>query len=155
LVLGWINLTNGSPAGVLVWIREAAKTSAAYPSGFTNFVPAIWSAWINLPPGQAALAMTNGQLTISAPNGLAPQLTFNVEVSTKNQLVKIAAGSPSNTLTGLLNPKNGLWTIAFGNGKGRATTPGLGAFLQNTGYAGGFFVGATNAGSITLAPASP
>lgn len=41
LVLGWINLTNGSPAGVLVWIREAAKTSAAYPSGFTNFVPAI------------------------------------------------------------------------------------------------------------------
>jgi hypothetical protein len=64
-------------------------------------------------------------------------------------------GSPSNSLTGAINPKYGLWTIAFGNGLGRATTHGLGALLQDTANAGGFFLETTDAGSITLTPASP
>jgi hypothetical protein len=151
LLLGWINLTNGSPAGVLVWIREASKTSAAYPGGFTNNVQALWSPWTNPPPSQ----MTNGLLTISGPDGLAPQLSFNVQVNAKNQLVKTDSGSPSNSLTGAINPKSGVWTIAFGNGLGRATTQGLGALLQDTANAGGFFLQTTNAGSITLTPAPP
>jgi uncharacterized repeat protein (TIGR02543 family) len=155
LLLGWLNLTNGSPAGGLVWIKQAAKTSAAYSGGFTNSIQALWSPWINPPPGLAAIPMTNGQLTISGPEGLTPQLSFNVQVNTKNQLVKLANGSPSNLLTGSINSKNGVWTIAFGNGTGRATTQGMGVFLQNTTNAGGFFVGATSAGSITLAPELP
>ncbi len=155
LLLGWINLTNGLPAGDLVWITEAAKTPAAYSEGFTNSIQALCSPWTNPPPRLAAIPTTNEQLIISGPDGLAPQLSFNVQVNTKNQLAKLADGSPSNSLTGSINPKTGVWTITFGNGTGRATTQGRGAFLQNTTDAGGFFVGATSAGSITLAPESP
>lgn len=155
LVLGWINLVNGSPAGELVWIKEAAKTSKAYPDGFTNSsMPALWSPWANPPHDLAAIPITDGELTVSGPDGLAPQLSFNIQVNAENQVVKLADGSPTNSLTGSINPKTGVWTVTFGNGNGRATTEGKGAFLQNTSNAGGFFVGATNAGSITLAPAS-
>jgi hypothetical protein len=54
-------------------------------------------------------------------------------------------------LTGSINPKTGVLTVVFGNGTGPTTTHGLGAVLQDTANAGGFFVGKTNAGSITLA----
>ena len=43
-------------------------------------------------------------------------------------------------------------TIIFGNGSGKATTIGTGVVLQNATNAGGFFLGKTNAGSISLQP---
>ena len=55
-----------------------------------------------------------------------------------NELVKLR-GDPTNSLTGLINPKTGLLTITFGNGTGKATTVGKGAVLQNVTNAGGFF----------------
>lgn len=155
LLLGWINLANGSPAGDLVWIRPSSATSPPYPNGFTNHVQALWSPWTNPPPGVAAVVMTNGQLNISGADQLPPQLSFNVQVNTRNALIKITGTSPPNSLTGSINPKNGVLTVNFGNDTGRATTVGLGAVLQNTSTAGGFFVGKTNAGSMTLAPGSP
>jgi len=155
LLLGWINQANGSPAGSLAWIRESSETSPAYPNGFTNNIQALWSPWTNPPPGVAAIVMPNGQLNISGANQLPPQLSFNVQVNTRNALVKIANTSPPNSLTGSINPKNGVLTVVFGNGTGRSTTSGLGAVLQNTTNAGGFFLGKTNAGSMTLAPVLP
>jgi hypothetical protein len=155
LLLGWINLANGSPAGDLAWIRPSSATSPPHPNGFTNNVQALSSPWTNPPPGVAAIEMPNGQLNISGANQLPPQLSFNVQVNTRNALVKIAETSPPNSLTGSINPKNGLLTMSFGNDTGRATTVCLGAVLQNTSTAGGFFVGKTNAGSMTLAPGSP
>ena len=68
-----------------------------------------------------------------------------------NELVKLR-GDPTNSLTGLINPKTGLLTITFGNGTGKATTVGKGAVLQNVTNAGGFFLGKTNGGSILLQP---
>ncbi|HTA30662.1 MAG TPA: hypothetical protein VK731_09250, partial [Candidatus Cybelea sp.] len=154
LLLGWINVANGSPAGNLAWIRPFSATSPPYSNGFTNNVQALWSPWINPPPGVAAIVMPNGQLNISGADQLPPQLSFNVQVNTRNALVKITNTSPANSLTGSINPKNGVLTVVVGNGTGDATTVGLGAVLQNTTSAGGFFAGKTGAGSITLAPAS-
>jgi phospholipase/lecithinase/hemolysin len=155
LLLGWINLSNQSPADVLIWIKPASKTLPSYRGGFTNNIQPLVSPWTNPPPGVAAIALANGQLNIAGVNGQAPQLSYIVQVNTKNALVKTAGGSPANSLTGSINPKNGLLTIAFGNDTGRATTNGVGAVLQNTTNAGGFFLGATNAGSIALDPVSP
>ena len=155
LLLGWINLANGSPAGNVAWIRESSTTSPAYPNGFTNSIQVLRSPWTNPPPGVAAIAMPNGQLNISGANQLPPQLSFDVHVNTRNALVKMADTSPPNSLTGSINPKNGVLTVVFGNATGRTTTRGVGAVLQNTTNAGGFFVGQTNAGSMTLAAGLP
>ena len=70
-------------------------------------------------------------------------------VTNKNKLIN-AGSTPTNSLTGTINLKNGFVQIVFGNGDRKATTKGFGAVLQNTNYVGGYFVTKTNAGSISL-----
>ncbi len=150
LLLGWIGLETGSPAGQLTWIKPASRSTALYTNGFTNLVAVQGSPWTNPSPHAAAIDIPSGTLEISGGNLLAP-LTFIVAVSNNNALAKLP-GSPTNSLTGTINPRTGLLTITFGNGAGKATTAGTGAVLQNVTKAAGFFLGKTNAGSILLQP---
>ncbi len=151
LLIGWIGLESGSPAGNLTWIKEASHFSALYTNGFTNPVVALQgSVWTNPLPHTAAIDLPSGELII-AGGGLLSPLTFNVALSNNSTFVKLA-GSATNSLTGTNNPKTGLLTITFGNGAGKSTTAGTGAVLQNAASGGGFFLGKTNAGSILLHP---
>ncbi len=68
-----------------------------------------------------------------------------------NSLAKLG-GTPPNSLTGSIAPATGWLKLNFGNGNGVATIQGLGAVLQDQNIAGGFFLTATNAGSILLGP---
>ena len=151
LLMGWIGLESGAPAGNLAWIKESSHFNALYTNGFTNLVVGLQgSRWTNPLPHMAAIDLPAGRLNISG-GGLLTPLMFNVAVSNNNVVVKLA-GSPTNSLMGTNNPKTGLLTITFGNGAGKATTAGTGAVLQNATIAGGFFLGKTNAGSIILQP---
>jgi hypothetical protein len=150
LLLGWLGLESGSPAGNLTWIKEASRFSTLYTNGFTNLLAVQGSPWTNPLPHMAAIDLPAGRLEISGGSLVSP-LIFNVAVSNNNTLVKLA-GSPTNSLTGTNNPKTGLLTITFGNGSGKATTVGAGVVLQNSTNAGGFFLGKTNAGSMLLQP---
>jgi hypothetical protein len=150
LLLGWMSLESGSPAGNLTWIKKASRSPALYTNGFTNPIVVQGSSWTNPLPHKAAIDFSSGQLDISGGILLSP-LMFNVAVSNNNALVKLSE-SPTNSLTGSINPKTGLLTITFGNGAGKATTTAKGAVLQNESNAGGFFLGKTNAGVILLQP---
>jgi hypothetical protein len=150
LLLGWLHLQNGSPMGNLTWIKKASRSPALYATGFTNLVMVQGSPWTNPLPKTAAIDLPAGQLEIS-DGGLPAPLVFNVGVSDNNAIVKLP-GSPTNSLTGSINPKTGFLTVTFGNGDGKATTIGKGAVLQNATNAGGYFLGKTNAGSILLQP---
>jgi hypothetical protein len=66
-------------------------------------------------------------------------------------LIKLV-DTPTNSLTGSVNRKTGLFSLTFGNGNGTNTTMAAGAVLQNQTNAGGFFITPTNAGSINLQP---
>lgn len=146
LLLGWLNLESGSPGGSLAWIKQGSRAGALYAGGFTNQVSVQGSPWVSPP----AISLPSGQLLLSG-GGLATNLSFNVAITNNNTLSKLP-GSATNSLTGSVNPKTGLMTITFGNGAGKATMTGTGAFLQNTTNAGGFFLGKTNAGLIRLQP---
>jgi hypothetical protein len=148
-LLGWISLQSGSPAGNLTWIKQASRSSANFPNGFTNTVAVQGSPWTNLAPHIAAINLPSGQLEITG-GGLLSNLTFNVSVNNNNALVKLA-NFPTNSLTGSINPKNGQLIVTFANGAGKTTT-GTGAALQNVAEAGGFFLVKTNPGSIFLDP---
>jgi hypothetical protein len=149
LLLGWIGLESGSPAGNLTWIRKASRSSVRYGSGFTNLTVVQGSPWTYPSPHRAAIDLPSGQLDISG-GGLLSPLSFNVTVSSGNTLMELT-GSPANTLTGSINAK-GLLTIKFGNSAGKGMTTGTGAVLQNVNSGGGFFLGKTNAGAILLQP---
>jgi uncharacterized repeat protein (TIGR03803 family) len=152
LLLGWIHLTNleaGPPGNTLAWIKPGSRLYPPYTNGFTNTLVVQGGLWTNTPKNTPAIVMPEGQLGISNANLL---LTFSVSVSNNNVLVKLP-GSPTNSLTGSIAPATGLLTVTFGNGNGKATTAGLGAILQSQTNGGGFFLGTTNAGSISLLPA--
>jgi hypothetical protein len=92
--------------------------------------------------------MTNGQLVISN-TGLFLDFT-NIVVS-NNTLTNLGI-LPTNSVTGFINPKTGLLNLTFANGNGIASNSAVGAILQNTTNAGGFFLTSTNAGFLQLQP---
>jgi uncharacterized repeat protein (TIGR03803 family) len=153
LLLGWINLTNlqaAAPTNALTWIKQKQlyHSPALYTNGFTNILSIQGAIWTAPPAETPAISLTNGQLVISN-TGLF--LNFTNVVVSDNKLTDLG-GLPTNSLTGTINPKTGLLTLTFGNGKGRATDDAFGAILQDTTNAGGFFLTLTNAGSIYLQP---
>jgi hypothetical protein len=153
LLLGWINLTNlqaAAPANALTWIKQKQlyHSPALYTNGFTNILSIQGAIWTEPPAETSAISLTNGQLVISN-TGLF--LNFTNVVVNNNKLTDLG-GLPTNSLTGSINPKTGLLTLTFGNGRGHATDGAFGAILQDTTNAGGFFLTPTNAGSINLQP---
>jgi hypothetical protein len=152
LLLGWLNLTNldaAPPTNQLVWIKKPSRATALYTNGFTNLLSTQGSLWTNPPAKTPALLLTNGQLEVT---NATLSLNYNVAVSNTNTLEKLT-GSPTNSLTATIAPKTGLLTVTFGNGRGQATTTGVGAILQTQTNAGGFFLTAANAGVLLLEPA--
>jgi uncharacterized repeat protein (TIGR03803 family) len=144
LLIGWLNLNGGLTGPNLWWIKTPLPKGAPYAGGFTNLVTDVpASVWTKPPPDY----LTGGSLTVSSAS-LA--LDFTVSI-TNSRLFKDGA-SPTNSLTGIFNPKTGLLQITFGNGTGRATTLGYCAILGDSTNGGGYFVAKTNAGGITLAP---
>jgi hypothetical protein len=162
LLTGWLDFDTAQygdqvPQGQLIWIKKGGAAGKLYASGFTNVVTVQGSRWVAPSPGQAALPFTTdapGELQIFGGN-LDDPLTFIVSIGANNGLDNVPAGFSTNSLTGSINPKTGLLTVVFGNGKGKATTTGTGVALQYSTNAFGFFLGNTNSGAITLAPEPP
>lgn len=152
LLLGWINLNSlqsGSATNTLTWIKKASRSYPPYTNGLSSFVTVQGGPWTNPPAQVAAIPMSAGDLVISNANLL---LNFNVAISNTDAIVKLGS-IPANTLTGSVTAKTGVFTVTFGNGAGRATTTGQGVLLQTQTNGGGYFLGTTNAGAITLTPA--
>jgi hypothetical protein len=144
-LFGWLSLTNlnnTNPPGTLMWIKGIPPhPSSLFPDGFTNLLLTAGSSWTN--PGVITLPSSN---TLAISNA-SLDLNYTVAVKNNNELYN-PSGTPTNSLIGTINLKTGFLQILFGNGDRRATTRGYGAMLQNTNYAGGYFVTKTNAGSI-------
>jgi uncharacterized repeat protein (TIGR03803 family) len=143
LLFGWLNF-NGGLTGTNVWWIAPSSSSALYPGGFTNVVTIRAAAWTNPPPRDL---LPSGTLTLSSAS-LA--LDFAVSI-TNNALIK-ESDSPSNSLTGVINPKTGLLKITFGNGTGKATSTAYAVILQDSTNGHGYFLTKTNAGSVLFQP---
>jgi hypothetical protein len=150
LLLGWLDLSGGAPAGSLTWIRPA-EAGGLFPGGYTNDVTVQSSAWTNLSTlGTNATLLLNEQLDISGAFLAAP-LIFDVNLIYTNNDLAVTSG-PTNSLSSKINPKTGLLKITFGNGNGAKTTAATGVILQNHALGGGYFVTSTNTGSFSLHP---
>ena len=165
VLMGWINLTNlqaAAPSNTLAWIKKPYPTPALYTNGFTNLLTTQGALWLNPPAKTSAISLNGGEMVISN-TGLFLDFT-NVVVS-DNKLTN-SGDVPTNSLSGVINPKTGLLTLIFANGsrpatnssghvisgKSHETTAANGAIIQNTTNAGGYFLAQTNAGSFNLQP---
>ena len=148
LLLGWLDMSGGAPAGSLTWICPAAA-GGLFPDGFTNDVPVQSSAWTNPSSfGANGPLLLNEQLDISGAFLAAP-LVFTVNINYTNENLAVTGG-PTNSLSGLVKAKTGLLNITFGNGDGTNTTAATGVILQNHALGGGYLITSTNSGSFSL-----
>jgi uncharacterized repeat protein (TIGR03803 family) len=150
LLLGWLDLSSGAPAGSLTWIRPTAA-SGLYPNGYTNLVTVQSSAWSDPASDTNVILVRIEQLAVSG-GFLAAPIDFSVGLDYKNEDLPVQAGGPTNSLSSTITAKTGLLKITFGNGNGTNTTSATGAILQNHALGGGFFTTKTNAGGFTLTP---
>jgi uncharacterized repeat protein (TIGR03803 family) len=152
LLLGQLSLdaaTNAVvPAGSLIWFKPAQKTGL-YTNGFNTTLDVEGSPWTNSAVVLSNLFPTNAQLTLSR-EGLGSNLVWTVQLTSSNTL-RVISG-PTNFLSGSINRANGLLTVTFRLTGVRTNVTAYGTVLQNANLGGGFFPGATNAGTIILAP---
>jgi hypothetical protein len=151
LLLGQLSLDAASnatvPEGSLIWFKPPQHTGL-YANGFTASLDVEGSPWTNSVAALAGLFPNDAQLTFSG-GGLASNLVSMVQLTSSNTFRRVS-GSTSFA-SGTINRTNGLMTLTFTNTSGKKVTAS-GTLLQNAGTGGGFFLGATNAGSILQQP---
>jgi uncharacterized repeat protein (TIGR03803 family) len=154
LLLGWLDMSGGAPAGSLTWICPAAA-GGLFPNGFTNTGAVQSSAWTDLGTTTPAIGLPAGApaelLDVSHPFPMIGGPDFTVGLTPSNTLVKLY-DIPTNSFSGSIDPKTGLLRVTFDNGDGTNTTHGIGAILQNAGTGAGFFTNASGTGGIALKP---
>jgi len=151
LLLGRLSLDAASnvtvPAGSLIWFKPPQHTGL-YTNGFTASLSLAGSPWTNSAAALAGVFPNEAQLTFSG-GGLASNLVSMVQLTSSNTLRRVSGST--DFASGTINRTNGLMTLTFTNTSGKKVTAS-GTLLQNVGLGGGFFLGATNAGSILLQP---
>ncbi len=140
---GWLNLSNGAPAGRLTWIRPTTSTD-----GFTNVVDVNGSAYTVPTGGVPAITLSNGLLEITEADGLGCPITFQAAINRTN-IVKVGA-TPTNAMNGFYDPKTGVLTVKFRPTGALTNHTGFGVLLQSSNAACGAIIGITNIGSINL-----
>ena len=143
-ILSWLNFTNGTITGTVDWFKGAGA-SGLYPAGFTNVTDVAGSSYVftkGVPVlnfSTATLALSNGNLSNAFVEGIA--LDSASKVTSTNATVKMTITTSSGLFKGsVADPVSGK-SISYN-----------GVVLQKQNTAGGFFLGTTESGRVTIAP---
>jgi hypothetical protein len=129
--------------GELTWVKGAGP-GTYYGKGFTNSLVLLGSAYSAAYQRINGLGLTNPSITLSGGN-LAAEISDMVEASG----LETYTTANRTTLTLTINPTNGLFSGKYAPASGKAISLG-GAVLQNSGKAGGFFLGTDQSGAVWL-----
>ena len=149
-IMGWMQFTNNGNRdlldGNLFWTKMR-WTNSLYPSGFTNEVETLGSAYTPPAKGSRALTLTDAVIVARDGNlgapftnyavlGLNNKFTFNVpNVNTQVFMLKPGTGQ---MIGHFHDPEDGTETLTYG------------AVLQDENVARGFFLGTNQSGSVRL-----
>jgi hypothetical protein len=149
-ILGWLSFTNeGAISGQTGWFKLPQATAKLYPGGFTNSAGVMGSVYqytnglplLGFTDGQ--LLLTNGDLldAITDQIGLGPEMKATDQSATNQNTATLTFVASSGLFKGnVVNPATGR-PIAVN-----------GVVVQNQNFGAGCFLGATESGSVLLAP---
>jgi hypothetical protein len=146
-ILGWLSLTNNGTndiSGQAGWFKLPQATAKLYPAGFTNSIEVIGSAY-HYTNGTPVLGFTASQLSLTDGN-LSQGITNQAVLGPTDE----AADAGARKLT--FRAASGLFTGSVMNPETSKPIPVNGIVLQNQNVGAGFFLGATESGSVLLAP---
>lgn len=148
-LIGWVEFESDADSdfdGSLVWLKTGGIATPNYTAGFTNEVEAVGSRYVAPLPGTRALNLTDGVLSFSGGDLVAP---FNSLFGlTMNNLVIGEPGLVMNIVT-----PQGLFKGTINNGSSGGLLGFQGALLQKANRGGGFFLRNNLSGGVKLNPA--
>jgi hypothetical protein len=149
-VMGWVQFTNNSLSGSVVWLKSGGAAAKSYPAGFTNQLevsgipyrpPALGTRLLDLSDGIGKLVLTGGGLGTPASNPLKLELNNKVTDLSGNKL-SLSVTATSGLFHGsVLNPDTGK-PITF-----------QGALFPDWNVGLGYFLTPNQSGQVYLAPA--
>lgn len=149
-VLGWVQVTNDSVGGDLIWIKPTGVSGNYYPSGFTNLINSIGSPYHKPAPGTRAVNWDNGlgEFTVNG-GGLSQSWTNDIRLELNNRVTNLSG--PKLTLS--ITTSSGLFRGTFVDPATQKTEPFQGVLFQDSNVGIGYFLGSGQSGEIRLGPA--
>jgi hypothetical protein len=139
--ISWVTLTN-TVTGVVDWFKP--PTSGRYPVGFNTVLTLLGTKY----PSPAVAG--NWQLTLGQGN-LPSNLTYGIAINTAGTVTLPATNTYKLSLK--VTPATGKFTGSFVHPSTNKKIPFTGLFLQPPETeAGGFFLGPSTSGFVTLEP---
>ena len=148
-ILGWIQLTNGSVGGDVVWVKPAAS-SKYYPDGFTNLINSVGSPYQKPPAGTRVLNWNDGlgQFSVNG-GGVSGSLTNDIRLELNNRVTNLSGSK----LTLSITTSSGMFRGAFVDPDSHKSEPFQGVLFQDSNIGVGYFLGSDRSGEIWLGPA--
>lgn len=148
-VLGWIQFTNNTADGNVVWVKSAGISGKYYPGGFTNLLGSFGSAYHKPSAGTRALDWGGGLGEVSVSGGgLSHSLTDDIRLELNNRVTNLSG--PKLTLS--ITTSSGLFRGTFVDPDTRKAIPFQGVLLQDSNGGLGYFLGSDQSGEIRLGP---
>jgi hypothetical protein len=152
---GWVTFTNivgvSDLNGSLNWVKPRAAISKFYPNGFATQITLLGSQYVALPAGIPALTVSNANCNLLVTSGagdLASSVSNSVTLSANN---KVSLCTPNGFKLAVI-AKTGLFSGSFINPATAKPTAFRGALFQKQNDGAGFFLGADQAGFVTVEP---
>jgi hypothetical protein len=151
--------SNNKCTGSLSWTKTKRSKARLYPDGFATTLNLVGTRYIAPPPGGDALklkeAYPNATVSLSEPD-------FRTTISKKVDVFAdpfapflndvFVLNPRADGLTMTIDSSAGVFSGYFVHPVTHSITPVQGALSQKTNTAGGFFLGRTQSGAITLSP---
>jgi hypothetical protein len=149
-VLGWVQVTNDSVGGDLIWVKPTGVSGNYYPSGFTNLINSIGSPYHKPAPGTRAVNWDNGlgEFTVSG-GGLSQSWTNEIRLELNNRVTNLSGPKLNLSIT----TSSGLFRGTFVDPATQKAEPFQGVLFQDSNVGIGYFLGSGQSGEIRLGPA--
>jgi hypothetical protein len=144
--LGWLAVAsevNSDVSGDVVWIKKPQKAKY-YPGGFTNDLFAVGFKYTKPSSGQSPLGATTGTFTAQG-DGLGSTYSSAVTISSNGKIT-----GPGNSVKLSISPSTGILSGKFSPTGGAGSYTGRGIVLQRLDSVYGYFLGTSDAGSLTI-----
>jgi hypothetical protein len=150
LVMGWVQLTNSSVAGQLVWIKPSGMAGKYYPAGFTNEITVSGVSLGSLKSSQGgSVKLTSGNRNLMfLGGGLSSGLSVPIHIDTNGRVTSL--GTTKVNLT--ISSTTGLFRGAVVDPRTGKNLQFQGAIYDDWDVGLGYFLNPAQSGQALIAP---
>jgi hypothetical protein len=154
-IFGWLTFDNEPDSdfsGIVDWFKLAGASGKLYPGGFTNIGGVAGSLYqfTNNVPVLNFTNSNNGWFQFENGN-LASAFINQITLTNGSKIIN----NGTNKLTAAITTSSGLFKVTATDPSTGKSITANGVVFQKGNFAGGFFLGTNESGSVSLTPVAP